>query len=311
MGDSGRDTAEEAREHSTGLSAVADAALWASAALLGQLPLAAQRRLGRLLGRIALRLAPRRRRIAERNLELCFPDASTEARRRLLVRNFEATGMALVESATAWTRDPRTLAGRVDVIGGARLEAALAAPEGVLLLGCHLVPLEICGAFLGLIADVDAVQRRGGDGPLDRLRRRGRRRHFGGLVDRDDVRALIRRLRAGRCVWYAFDQDPGPDRGVFAPFFGVPAATPDAAPRIAAAAGARLLFLDHWREPGTDRWTLRFRPVPDGLPSDDAAADTRRLVALVEDAVRAHPEQYLWTHRRFKTRPAGEAGPYD
>lgn len=300
----------QGREHSTGGRDVADAALRAAALLLGHLPLTAQRVLGRLLGRLALGLAPRRRSIAERNLALCFPDASTEARRRLLVRNFEATGMAVLESATAWTRDPRTLAGRFDVIGAAELDAALAAPEGVLLIGCHFVSLELCGAFLGLLADVDAVQRRGGERRLERLRRRGRARHFGQLIDRGDVRTLVRRLRAGRCVWYALDQDPGPDRGVFVPFFGIATATVDAAPRIAAMAGARLLFLDHWREPGTDRWTLRFSSLSAELPSGDTRTDTARLSAVVEAAVRERPDQYLWTHRRFKTRPPGEPDPY-
>lgn len=313
MGERRREAAAKGLpEHSTGFAAgLADAALGSVARLLGQLPLGAQGALGRGLGRLALRLAPRRRRIAERNLALCFPDASAEARERLMRRNFEATGMALLESATAWTRSPRQLAGRFDVIGRHHLEAALTAPGGVLLLGCHLVSLELCGAFLGLLADVDAVQRYGGDSPLDRLRRRGRRRHYGALVDRDEVRDLLRRLRAGRCVWYAFDQDPGAGRGRFVPFFGVQTATVDAAPRIAAATGARLLFLDHWRETGAARWTLRFRPVPAGLPTGDARADTARLMRLVEDAVRERPAQYLWTHRRFKTRPPGEASPYD
>lgn len=311
-------TAEQAREHSTGARdadvpepvSLAGGALTILAALLGHLPLSLQGRLGRVLGRLALRLAPRRRRIAERNIALCFPDLDAQARQRLLERNFEATGMAVLESATAWTRDARTLAGRLDVIGAHHLQAALAAPGGVLLLGCHLVSLELCGALLGQLADVDAVQRRGGDGALDRLRRRGRSRHYGQLVDRDDVRTLLRRLRAGRCVWYAFDQDPGPGRGVFVPFFGVAAATVDAAPRIAAASGARLLFLDHWREPGSDRWTLRFRPVAGDLPSGDATGDTARLMHMIEAAVRERPAQYLWTHRRFKTRPDGEAAPY-
>ena len=90
------------------------------------------------------------------------------------------------------------------------------------------------------------------------------------------------------------------------PFFGVAAATVDAAPRIARATGARLLFMEHWRETGSDRWILRFRPVPTTLPSGDARADTARLLRMVEDAVRERPSQYLWTHRRWKHRPRGE-----
>ena len=230
-----------------------------------------------------------------------------QARERLLRANFEATGLAVVETAAAWTRAPRTLAGRLDLVGLHHLEAARR-EGGVLLVGCHLVTLEIAGALLSTAVALDVVERPHDDTRLDALQQRGRGRAFGAVIHRDDVRTVVRRLRAGHCVWYAFDQDPGPRRGAFVPFFGVPAATLTTAPRLARAGQARLLLVDHWRDLGKRRWTVRFTPLP-SLPDDPTAA-TAVLVAAIEARVREHPEQYLWTHRRFKTRPPGEPSPY-
>ena len=295
-------TSSKAPEHST----AADRAWRALAFVLARLPMPLLTPLGALLGALGSLLAPARRRIAARNLELCFPESNEATRARMLRAHFAATGTALLESALAWAGDRRTIAGRLDVIGESELRAALDAQEGVLLLGSHQVTLEIAGACLGTIADVDVVQREGRGTALDRLRNRGRARHFSTLVDRDDPRTLLRRLQAGRCVWFAFDQDLR--RGAFVPFFGVPAITVDSAARIARASGARVLFVDHWRTPGRPRWTLRFRTLDPS--TGDPAADTRRFVAAIESAVRAHPEQYLWTHRRFKTTPPGESDRY-
>lgn len=289
-------------EHST----AADYALRLLARVIAALPLSLLTFLGAALGQLGAHLAPTRRRIALRNLELCFPDLDPPARARLLRAHFAATGTAVLESAIAWAGDRRTLAGRLNVIGEDQFRAALNAPEGVLLLGSHQVTLEIAGACLGTIADVDVVQRTGRDAALDRLRNRGRARHFRALIDRDDPRTLLRSLKAGRCVWYAFDQDLR--TGPFVPFMGVPAATVDSAARLVRASGALVLFVDHWRLPGRPRWTLRFRTL--ALATGDLAVDTRHYVAAIEDAVRAHPAQYLWTHRRFKTTPPGAADRY-
>jgi len=281
---------------------------WLGAGVLGalsSLPLTWQRRLGEFVGRLGQRALGRRRRIARINLELCFPHLEATERGRLLERHFEAAGIGLFETAIAWFRNPARLRHRLHLEGRTHLEAALAAPEGTLLVGAHFVTLEIVGALLAQTTDFDTVYRPHGNPVLERLQRRARTRHYGELIDRSDLRGIVRRLRAGRTVWYAPDQDPGAGRAVFVPFFGVPAAALTAGARLARLTGAQVLLIDHWRDAATMTWTVRFRPAPKGIPSDNAGADTRRLTLALEEAVAAHPEQYLWLHRRFKTHPSG------
>jgi KDO2-lipid IV(A) lauroyltransferase len=277
---------------------------------LAYLPLGVQVRLGAVVGALARRLAHGRRRTAGTNLALCFPERDAAARERLLRANFRATGIAVLETATAWFRDPADLEDRLTVVGREHLDAALAEGRGLILVGCHFVTLEICGALLSRVADLDVMYRPNRNPVLDRIQREGRERRYGAVIDRADVRGAVRRLRAGRALWYAADQDYGPKHSVFVPFFGVPAATLTATSRLARLTGARVLRVDHWREEDPLRWTIRFDAPLEGFPSGDDTADAARLSRLVEDAVREHPDQYLWVHRRFKTRPPGEARPY-
>ena len=281
---------------------------WLGVGVLGalsRLPLAWQRRLGQYVGRLSHRLLRRRRRIARINLDLCFPQLAATERAALVEQHFEALGISLFETAIAWLRNPTRLRHRLHVEGRAHLDQALAAPEGTLLVGAHFVTLEIVGALLAQTADFDAVHRPHGNPVLERLQRRARSRHYGGVLDRADLRGIVRRLNAGRTVWYAPDQDPGARQAVFVPFFGVPAATLTATVRLARLTGARMLLIDHWRDAAAMTWTVRLRPAPEGVPSGDVLADTARLNGALEEAIAAHPEQYLWLHRRFKTRPPG------
>jgi KDO2-lipid IV(A) lauroyltransferase len=278
--------------------------------LLARLPFPAQRGLGRWLGNLARRLGGRRRRIAATNLALCFPERNAAEREILLRAHFRAAGISVLETAVAWFRDPRDYADRLDVEGLDHLRAALADDRGLILAGCHFVTLEICGALLSTVADIDVMYRPNRNPVLDRIQRSGRQRRYGAVIDRSDLRTAVRRLRAGRALWYATDQDYGPRHSVFVPFFGTPAATLTATSRLARMTGAQVLRVDHWRNDARMRWTLRFSaPLPD-FPGPDPVADARRLSNAVEDAVREHPAQYLWLHRRFKTRPAGRSGPY-
>lgn len=278
--------------------------------LLARLPFPAQRFLGRGLGDLVRHLGGRRRRIAATNLALCFPELDADRRTALLRDHFRAAGISVLETAVAWFRDPRDYADRLDLEGMEHLRAALDGERGLILAGCHFVTLEICGALLSTIADIDVMYRPSRDPVIDRIQRAGRRRRYGAVIERSDLRTAVRRLRAGRALWYATDQDYGPRHSVFAPFFGVPAATLTATSRLARMTGAQVLRVDHWRDDARMRWTLRFSAPLANFPGPDPEADARRLSDAVEDAVREHPAQYLWLHRRFKTRPPGAPDPY-
>lgn len=264
----------------------------------------------RLLGAAWRRASARRRRIAAANLAYCFPGLTGSERARLLEEHFRSLGFGLIEVALAWYADPAALREVVRVDGREHLEAALAAGRGALLLSGHFTTLEIGAARLGLDAPVDGVYRPHADPSMERASRDGRQRFGGLLLDRADVRGMLRRLRDNRAVWYAPDQDPGPRHGVFAPFFGRPAATLTATARLARASGAPVLPFRVERRDAGRAWRVVIEPALADFPGGDEIGDAVRINEVIERWAREAPEQYLWVHRRFKTRPPGEPDLY-
>lgn len=284
---------------------------WCAAALLRiltALPASWHPTLGRLLGRFGALLARRRRRVVSTNLERCFPELEPADRGSLAHRHFEAAGISIMETGRAWFGDLAALDDLLTVEGGDHFEAALASGRGVLLAGAHFVTLEIVCALLARRWPLDVVYRQQGNAAMERIQRAGRR-GYGSVIHHRDLRTLIARLRSGHAVWFAADQDHGARRAEFLPFFGIPAATVTSPARIARLTGAEVLRLEHWRHPEESGFTARFRPLPRPFPGPDLRADAALLNACLETAIREHPEQYLWLHRRFKTRPPG-ASPF-
>jgi KDO2-lipid IV(A) lauroyltransferase len=140
---------------------------------------------------------------------------------------------------------------------------------------------------------------------------RARTRLYEKAIPHVDMKGLLKSLKENRAVWFAPDQDHGISNAVFAPFFDIPAATLTTTSRIAALSGARVVPFFQRRLPDSRGYVLELMPALADFPGDDAAIDTTRLMQLIEAQVRRQPEQYLWTHRRFKTRPAGEQPVYD
>jgi KDO2-lipid IV(A) lauroyltransferase len=147
---------------------------------------------------------------------------------------------------------------------------------------------------------------------VDAFLKRKRERFPGSrmILRQEGVRAIVTALRDGQALQLSPDMDLGARDSIFVPFFGVPAATVPALSRIARLAGARVLPLVVHQLPGEGGYEARFYPAWEDFPSGDARADTRRMNAFLEERIREMPEQYLWTHRRFKTRPEGEAPVY-
>lgn len=265
---------------------------------------------GRLIGLCAWRFARSRRRITETNLALCFPELSEEERSRLVRETFIANGKGILETATGWCRDPEHLRHRVTFKGEEHMTQALAQGKGALIIGVHFSTLDLGGALHSLFFPADVVYR-AHDNPLfERFMTRARRRIFGRAIDRHDLRGVVRRIKEGHAVWYSPDQDFGRDASVFVPFFGVEAATLKLTAKIARMTGAPVMPLIFHRNPGDETYTLEYLPALENFPSGDDVADATRINGLIEDAIRRHPEQYLWLHRRFKTRPRGEASLY-
>jgi KDO2-lipid IV(A) lauroyltransferase len=269
------------------------------------LPLELALRVHEALGRLAYRYAKKPRRIVRRNLELCFPELDAAEIERLARRHFEALGASVAESAFAWYASDRKLRDRFDIVGAEHLDAALAAGGGVILFTGHFSTLEICGRPFKRLTPLFACMFSHRSNPLlDDIQKRGRMRSAHEAVASDDVRGLIRALRRKAVIWYAPDQYHGGPNAALIPFFHELAVTNVATSRLARVSGAAVVPFFFRRLPGAARYELKFHAPLEGVPSDDAVEDTRRLFAVLEGFIRTAPEQYLWMHKKFKGRPA-------
>ena len=286
---------------------------WPYLALIGiarlacRLPVPWWLAIGRAIGHVAYLAARPRRRITEINIRLCFPDLDEDERTDLVRRTFLSVGMLAMEMAFAWFRPIEVLARRTEIHGLDALREAQSEGRGVLLVGGHYLTLDLGAALLSTQVELDAVYRRNNNAVIERLMVEGRERFCGRVIERNDIRHAIRCLRESRLLWYAPDQDYGIKHSVFAPFFGQTAAT-IATSRLVRLTGARALLFSHFRDPAQGTWSLHLQPIDD-YPTGDDEADAGRLNSLIEAEIRKHPDQYLWLHRRFKTRPRASPHP--
>lgn len=282
--------------------------------LLIQLPYSWQMAMGRGLSRLVWRLAKRRRRIAKRNLELCFPEKPEAERDALAKANIESTILAFFETGMSWFWPRWRLRRLYSVSGLEHLQAAQERGQGVLLLAMHATHLDLGGNLLCLSHSFDAIYRPHNNPVIDYIQLKGRQRgnNQSAVIARDDLRYVVKRLRQGRAVWYAPDQDYGPRRPhVFAPFFGVPAATVTATAKLAKMGRAQVIPFTHFRRPDGSGYDVKVHPPLENFPEGDDQRDAERINSVLEALIRKQPEQYIWVHRRFKTRPPGEPGLYD
>ena len=275
------------------------------------LPYRAQLWLGAGLGRLLAWLIPRRRRIAARNLELCFPELDPAQRATLLRKHYRNLGIGVFETGIAWWWPDRRFARLLRFEGLEHLQNL--GDRGALLLSLHLTSLEIGWSAISLKLCLDGMYRPNNNPVLDYVQRQGRERRVrtGRARPRDDLRGILKALRQGRILWYAPDQDYGPRRSIFAPLFGHTAATVTATARLAAKTGAAVLHYTYFRRADGRGYHIRVYPPLAAFPSGDDLTDATRINRLVEHYIRQCPAQYLWVHRRFKTRPPGEAALYD
>lgn len=277
--------------------------------LVACLPLRWGQAFGRGLGLLAWAVIPRRRMIVRRNLILSFPELSAFERGKLERDSFASAGMGMVEGALAWWGRSEHLARMVRYEGLEHIERAQAEGRGVLIVGGHFSALEISGRLMAMRIPVDLVYKPARNKFFDRVMGGMRARYVRGLIPSANLKAMIRRLRDGGICWYAYDQDFGRANSVFAPFFGVPTSTLALTGRIVESSGARVVFIYPERLPRGQGFVMHLLPVTE-IPSGDPVQDATHYNALIEHHVRSNPADYFWMHRRFKTRPDGEASPY-
>jgi KDO2-lipid IV(A) lauroyltransferase len=273
-------------------------------ALLARLPWPLQRGLGHALGSALRLLLGERRRIAARNLALCFPALDDAARASLLRQHFAALGIGLFEFARAWWGSVAALRRGLQVEGLEHIAAARAGGRGVIVISGHFTTLEICGRLLCDHVPLAGMYRPHAQAAMEWAVKRGRLRYAAAMFARDELRPALRHLKQGGLLWFAPDQDTRRGDSVFVPFFGRPASSLTSTHQLARLSGAAVLAFAHERR-ADGGYTLRLSPAFVDFPSEDAVADTARVMAAIEAMARAAPAQYLWIHRRFKRQPGG------
>jgi KDO2-lipid IV(A) lauroyltransferase len=282
------------------------ALLW----LLHWLPLPILGRIGNAVGWLMYHAIPKRRRIALINLRLCMPELSEAERVDLVKRHFMAYSRSILERSLIWWAPLERVHSLIEVVPAVP-EAAM--KSGPTILFCpHFVCLDV-GGVAARVMPLSTMYAPQSNKAFDDLLRYGRER-YGPVrlfTRTDGIKPIIRALREGLPYYMLPDMDFGEKDAAFVPFFGIPAATLTAMARLAGATGAKVIPVIATFLPNYKGYRVEFYPAWEDFPGDDIIAATRRMNAFIEARVREHPAEYFWTHKRFKTRPPGEASFYD
>ncbi|PLR32379.1 lipid A biosynthesis palmitoleoyl acyltransferase [Chimaeribacter californicus] len=279
--------------------------------LLVQLPYPVLYRLGVWMGRTSMRFLKRRVSITRRNLELCFPGMDPCLLERKVVSNFESLGMGLIETGMAWFWSDRRVKRWFDVNGLHNLKMAQQDNRGVLVIGIHFMSLELGGRAMGLCQPMMAMYRPHNNKAMEVAQTWGRMRSNKAMLDRKDLRGMVQALKRGEAVWFAPDQDYGPRGSVFAPLFAVDqAATTSGTFMLARLAKPALVPVVLVRREDGRGYELLIQPALQDYPLDDEMAAAAYMNRIVEREIMRAPDQYMWLHRRFKTRPTGTPSLY-
>ncbi|HVP44361.1 MAG TPA: lysophospholipid acyltransferase family protein [Terriglobales bacterium] len=292
------------------------APVWLLVKVLGALPRPLSRALAITLAHAVYWLHPRLRKVGLRNLEIAFPEKSPAVRRRILKGTFTSLGRQLAEFCL-FPRYTRENASRVILYDGfENYDSAHRRGKGVIFLTAHFGGWELSSFFHSLTGHPLHIVVRPLDNPyLDALVDRYRTLHGASSFGKQDfARGLIAAMRAGESVGILADQNVMPEGGVFVDFFGKPACTAAGPARVALRTDAAVLPTFTIWDAQIGRYRLRFDPplplVRSGDDEADAAANTAAFTKAIENYVRRYPEQWLWVHRRWKTRPPGEPSLY-
>lgn len=276
------------------------------------LPLPVQAGLGWLLAQLLYVAVVPRRRVVLTNLRLCFPELSEAERRRLARQVVVAVTRSMLERGVIWWASEARIRKLVELRGVEKIRALHAQGQAVIMLVPHFVGLDMAGSRMAMELDCVSMYSAQNDKVLEKMLLHGRLRfgHQELLSRQDGIRGAVKALKAGRPFYYLPDLDFGPKESVFVPFFGVQTATVPGLPRIARLAKAVVVPLIVRMKPWGQGYLAEFGDAWENFPTDDALADTARMNAYIEAEVRKTPEQYYWVHKRFKTRPPGEAKLY-
>ncbi len=261
---------------------------------------------GKLIGHLFYYFGRSRRRTTSINIALCFPQLSQSEQKKLVKRTTIDTGIGFVELCIAWFNYQLIRPQMIEMTGEQNLIDAVALGRGIILVGAHYTTLDLGGVLMAKYHKVGVMFRANKNPLFDLVMRNSRGKFCEGVIERGNMRAVIRFIKEGGVMWYAPDQDYGRKQSVFAPFFGIEAATINVIPRLVKVNRSPVLILSHHRKTDGSGYILSISEPLKDFPSGDDRADATVINSALETQIRKFPEQYMWLHRRFKTRPEGE-----
>ncbi|PID43932.1 MAG: lipid A biosynthesis acyltransferase [Gammaproteobacteria bacterium] len=278
--------------------------------LISRLPFDTKLAFGEKLGRWANKRLRSRNKVATKNIQACFPELSRDEQDALVEKAFISVGKGLMESIHSWWCDVTPQMQKLRIQGEDNLQEGVRRGKGVLLIGGHYTIFDLALPLIAVQPPRPGYVYRPNDNPaIDWMIERGRRRHYNiRPFSKREIPKMISYLKEGGAVWYACDQDFGPRTSVFVPFFGVPAGCINAPGKIARESGASVICVSHLRLPNGD-YEVTFSPIVEDFGQNDEK-DAQVWNRYLENKIRQYPDQYLWLHRRFKTRPAGAESIY-
>jgi len=274
--------------------------------LIIKLPFKWQFRFGRYLGRIIVLFPSKMRNTTLTNLQLCFPELSAVQRQQLLRKNFESIGIAMIETALGWWIPDAAIKDLAHIHGFEHVKAALQRGKGIILCSAHFTSLELAGRLFAQHLPIAVMYRAQKNLLLNKITSEARAKHYKKIIQREDIRGMLRCLKENNAIWYTADIDAGQVNSVFVPFFGIKAASITATPRYAKISGAAVIPSFFYRREDGKGYDIVFEPALTEFPSDNIEQDVTRINQVIEAAIRKQPDQYIWQYKRFKTRPEGE-----
>ena len=277
----------------------------ASMYVFAYIPDKLQQKLANFMGVILFYLVRSRRKIGLVNIRLCFPSASVQQQQQLVKRCFQQTTLSLFRASKVWCRTKAAKRLPHRFINLSLLQQAQAQKQGVLLVGAHFGALDMAGNLLDNYAKMNLVYRVDNNPLLEIFIKRGRLRYAEHCYERKDIKGMIRCLRQGKTLWYAPDQDYGAKDSVFVPFFNIDTATITSTSRLAQLGRAQIIFTSYFYDAKQHCFVSEFfQPTFSDIKDPVAVASSYNQ--WLEQQIRRYPEQYLWLHKRFKTRPTGQ-----
>ena len=264
--------------------------------------------LGKNMGKLFYPLFSKFRKIATINVQRCFPEKNIDQVNTLVKKHFESIGVSFFEIANAFYGADKKIQKMLTIENEHYLINAMKNEGGVIILCSHFMPLMLGSRALSLKHTIASIYRPQNNRLFDKIMVKGLTNGGGIMIKNSDTKAMVKAIKSALPIWYAPDQDLGARGTVFAPLFGIQAATITATSRLAKGANTAVIPYSFVR---TDRgYQMSFSAPLENYPSGDLAEDAHKTNQILEAQIRENPEQYLWIHRRFKTRPEGEKNFY-